>query len=356
MLYDTLDLTLDVLEGCRHNCTGCQVNRKAKVALDQGRLADLIKMVADMTEQGIRTYDLTIGPTDFLSATNFHTVVRSRWFRRLAGHFDTIVLNSPFLNPLARYQDYGRFLATEWPSHELKLVVPLEFKHFDKRATYVEKLIRHIEAFSEAFGAERVRRVYFTINYEHGQVGGVDKQVLTPELLGELHAWRPMPNAVVDFALPHTRGNLFDLNNRQRYLNSVSSLNELLVAARDLPMFVDAGEIGPSPNDASMTEGLGYDFLYASSRLYWRPFLLDRVTVIDPCFEIELDWVASKRAIDLAQRKAYSALATQPAVKCFMCDWASHCRARGVPLLQQLLKTTQCLSALGMADTQPVWR
>ena len=78
----SVDLALDVLGGCEHNCPGCFVNKKLPFVEDD------LEVMADLAEQwevaGYDFNELFLGPTDLFSALNFDQVITDPNFQRMS--------------------------------------------------------------------------------------------------------------------------------------------------------------------------------------------------------------------------------------------------------------------------------
>lgn len=80
---DSMDfvLNLEVLNKCKHNCTGCFVNRRNSV--DDVDLGTALKIATELSEQGYRFREVILSPTDIFSCDNALEILRDPAFHAL---------------------------------------------------------------------------------------------------------------------------------------------------------------------------------------------------------------------------------------------------------------------------------
>lgn len=93
----SIDLTLDLLGGCEHQCPGCFVNRKLPFLDDDLKVVD--DLVDKWEQADVDFNELFLGPTDLFSASNFYDIITNPYFHKLSKHFTftctTTCLNDP---------------------------------------------------------------------------------------------------------------------------------------------------------------------------------------------------------------------------------------------------------------------
>lgn len=88
-----VNLTLDILEGCIHNCTGCYVNKRGNTVEDD--VLSQIPKIQDMfNESGIRFSSIILGPTDIFGSNNGLEVVKNQYIRQAISNCTTVEMVS----------------------------------------------------------------------------------------------------------------------------------------------------------------------------------------------------------------------------------------------------------------------
>ena len=88
-----VNLTLDILEGCIHNCSGCYVNKRGNSVEDDVLIR--IPKIQDMfNNSGIRFSSLIIGPTDIFGSGNALEVVKNKHIRQAISNCTTVEMVS----------------------------------------------------------------------------------------------------------------------------------------------------------------------------------------------------------------------------------------------------------------------
>lgn len=84
--HDIMDLiiNLDILQGCKHNCFGCYVNKPNEDSTPDLCIDNAYKVGKHYVDKGLRFREIVLSPTDLFSATNAKEILLNEKFQKLA--------------------------------------------------------------------------------------------------------------------------------------------------------------------------------------------------------------------------------------------------------------------------------
>ena len=176
----TVNLTVDVLDGCEHTCPGCFV-RKKNPFFEGTDDQTLRQLVEDLTASGFSMDELNIGPTDIFSADNFQEILASTDFIETANDFNLTVVttlmdeSNVIDNRIKQYQQ--AFIHRE---RRVEVFVMLDLvKYLANDILYMSKLHRNLKLISDW-------NVFFLINvYSEDMFEEMNLETLSQRLLDE---------------------------------------------------------------------------------------------------------------------------------------------------------------------------
>ena len=286
-----IDLGIDVLDGCIHDCFGCQVKKSDGRSITVEEVGKLYHFLTKMQQNpnDKQTFGiLAIGPTDFIMSQNsaevFETMVK------LMDLFDVIELSSTMtykpeilkekLLPLKPYLN-GRKLAIGIPLH------PNNY-HNQKFHDLVD---RNVDAVLDVFDECQIYNLAYQVNvvaYLEGKenpVIGIETSALSGKVKEIL------------ITIPDGRADMKDLNNKLALGTSIKALRKLHNE------FYQGNDTDPSSMGLLYTEGLlqGYtnmvengerircydvDMFYYKGRLYKPGFYGEEIIILDEDFSV----------------------------------------------------------------------
>ena len=151
-----LNLFLEVLNSCSWNCPGCFVNKSNRaeefLAADVERLSSLCD---EYQAKGHPLQRLFVGPTDFLTATNFTELSQSKEFKHLANRFDILTMYSTLLGDIGNFRE--RFSKIKSVHPNIKVIVPVMAKNVLEQSSYVERLKERLQLLKDEFGIDDIQ-------------------------------------------------------------------------------------------------------------------------------------------------------------------------------------------------------
>ncbi len=88
-----VNLTLDILEGCAHNCVGCYVNKRGN-EVDSDLLSNIPKIQKMFNENELRFASLILGPTDIFASNNTLSILKDKSIRDAISNCTTVEMVS----------------------------------------------------------------------------------------------------------------------------------------------------------------------------------------------------------------------------------------------------------------------
>lgn len=176
----TVNLTLDILDGCEHTCPGCFVKKRNSFFHDGDDRA-ILDLIEDLKAAGYSMDEMNVGPTDIFSANNFDQLLSSEDFIVSANDFNLTVVTT-LLNDsesisrkLAEYQ--AKF---EHRERRVEVFVMLDLERYIKKDWfYLNQLYRNIKLLADW-------NVFFLLNvYSENMFDQMDLPSLTERLLDD---------------------------------------------------------------------------------------------------------------------------------------------------------------------------
>lgn len=143
----SVDLTLDILNGCEYNCEGCFVSKKNEFTEED--LDILLDLVEQWETDGFDINELFLGPTDIFSAVNLDQLVLNPKFQKICSYF-TFTCSTTLLgdyNEIKRKYDLlTKHCLSDKKAREFEIFVVIDDKKYlsdDKE--YLDKFNKNLE-------------------------------------------------------------------------------------------------------------------------------------------------------------------------------------------------------------------
>lgn len=155
----SVDLTLDILNGCEYNCEGCFVSKTNK--FDENDLDILLDLILQWDKNGYDINELFLGPVDIFSAVNLDRLMDNEKFQEICSYFTftcSTTLMSPYEEIKQKYEKLSNTLLSEKRNREFEIFVVIDDKKYlsnDKE--YLEKFNKNLELFE-------LYNVFFVVN------------------------------------------------------------------------------------------------------------------------------------------------------------------------------------------------
>jgi hypothetical protein len=322
------DLILEITQGCKHSCTGCLVDTNGSLWPSEDDFGKLRGLVTDMVANGMRPSVLTLGPTDILSAGNLVECFTDPHIKAMADSFEELEIGCTFLSTGEQgYRHLAQLVDHLMPGKTVNFNVPFEINHLGNEK-YIQGIKKRIAQFAGYLQSARLGEVQCQAQFD---VGASD----VPQDLIELFAAAKLTHIhdeqAAVFTLPHGRRDLNELMNRSNFIRSAQILADYQI-----------GTVGvPEDEDRQIME-----LMYRNGKLYYRPFLVTEIVVLDRAFEVRGPWLFNQM---VAFKQARMIGGFEDAMKhplCNSCPQMGQCGERGIHQLQKLINFDGCLTAL----------
>lgn len=323
-----LDFTLDVLDGCIHKCSGCNVIKQHGRTYTDEEHQRITSLLNQIEKEGWLPVLLVIGPVDFLTAENTLEVFQkaSSYFNR----FKSIGLSSTLtykkevllklLAPLAPYLENQR----------IKFNVPISPRNINNKL-YHDTVKENIKIIQEYFPKINIGKVTYQVNIEEYPLTE-DNPILRMDRTGLSDTVKDM-----DIVIPTGRSDLNDLNNRLRLKSILKHIKDIhlnhfkgyskdrTTMSRFYDEFIDIESL---------------DLLYTKGRLYRTGFYGDEIVVLHPRFSIDIkDFTTVENFTTQAEAEQFSIMPDE----CVNCDKVMYCVHHNTLSLMDLLKVKECI-------------
>lgn len=329
----SINLTLDLLDGCAYQCDGCFVKRRNNV--DAKDLSDIARLVDRWEGMGFGFNETFIGPTDVFSANNFEEVFTNKDFKALGEHFTFACISTlqDDYDKIARRVEVMQQSHPNWRGRGFEVFVMVDIdKYLAKDEEYLSDIWKKLALFD-------LDDVFFTIN--------VDKAGKFAQLsLAELNE-----RLMTEFA-PPSNDCTTGLRINPSFFRSGNAIlvQEYAHTLRDIfRREITSDTIGRVYSNMINTYANGFtfnDYTYRNHELYVTPFIYEGIPVTDEIFHIPRNDSGFWSHLDF-DRKQLELFAAQSkyAVKTAECDTCQNlpsCMSRNILAYMETRNIRKC--------------
>jgi len=345
-----IDFTLEVTNGCRYNCTGCNIDKEGNSWPDDNEFDKIEKLVDDLSANEFKTMNLAIGPTDIMTSVNADKVLSSIRIKNLSKKFLKTSINCAFLDPfIENYVKLGKQLNWLLEGGIVKFVIPFEAYHIDN-LEYVNRIRKRVQTTLENMPDVKHHKTYLIINYDSAFIYDKEQHKnLTEELVLKIYEAPHLQEFATDLVLPHTRSNMREQKFSKYFLDSIDDIrNKMVNARKKYGNSVDIAEVKKS-------EGKDWDIFYKAGDLYMTPFLLEGLACFDDVYKIKNEWSFNGLYEHYTEKLLNQIDWALKAPECASCQFVGDCAERGIHDLMQINNTTKCISPAKLLEKDIVW-
>jgi hypothetical protein len=337
-----IDFTMEIAQGCRHNCSGCMVEKEDNQYPTAAEFERLDAMLTSFENAGLEMLNFIIGPTDILSTSNRDQIFDDPRIKAIARRFLKTTLNCAFLDPNPQaYERLAQQVEALIPNGLLKFTVPFEVRHIDNIA-YIDKIRSRVAYFESCLKTVSITRVYSVVNFEESIANDTKRGfTLTKDILTRAYHVDLHPTSHSDFILPHGRESLREPHNQQRFLTSLHHLNRLLIEARTA-----ANERGEHFEivELQLNEGEDWDVVYRNGEVFVPPFIVEAFSSFEPEHRVDGEW-SFENIYAQEERGMFESMAlAQTNGICENCEFIAKCAERGVQQVMAITNADRCIS------------
>lgn len=326
-----LEITLDLLKGCAHNCAGCMVQKGVGGELSD--VPELLGLIKEMVDAGYVAFDLGLGPTDVMSSVNAEEVLQDPVVRELIQLFDQFTINAAFLDrQVPNYAKMCSLVDDSAPGMPIRFLIPAAPASF-KNPRFGEGISERLTLVQGLLQNARLNEAGFVINCTVETMTGNVKEHLDTSFDVEF----PVDKDDI-LNIPYGRGSDRGLMTAQ----AVKRVSHQISAFYSTLEGQDERRRNP---DLCFDTGTMVNLLYTDGKLYWVPFLKDDCAFLDEAFVVPRPWsmqtLLTTRGEALERSVDY--LKDTP---CMECPYLSSCTEKGISSIMQRLSIKDCLVGL----------
>ena len=269
----SVNLTLDLLDGCAYHCDGCFVKRKNKVNDDD--LKDIARLVDMWEDQGFGFNETFVGPTDIFSADNFDAIFDNEDFLALGEHFTFACVSTlldDYYKIAARIEKIRQY-SPNWRGRGFECFVMIDIeKYLANDTAYMVDLWQKLELFD-------LDDVFFTVNVDKfGRFAQLNLAELNKRLMDEFNP--PSKDCTTGLRI---NPSFLRSNNAVLVLEYADKLRQIMLEEMegDLVSQVYSNMINVHANATTF-----HDYTYRNHELYVAPFIYEDIPVTDSAFHI----------------------------------------------------------------------
>ncbi len=328
MFNPMLNVTLDILEGCKYSCVGCAVERDLVIReIPQEDVDGLLRLAREMKEDHHGTlFEFTVGPTDFITSNNGMEIFEHPLVKGYMEIFEAIVIPLSLLSPVGLVE-LAEKLNHYAAGKKLKVAVPISIKN-SLKPKFVEMIRRHVGILKDNLVECEFYRVYSTVN-----LSGDEIDMVTEENLRHLALMDFGVEQTQELAFGHSRARFDDLVKQSVFLKEYRRYVEHMASIPHSPFYT---EVIPNPVDSM-------EISYRNGKLYYVPVLREKFHWWDERLEIAHPWTAEK----ILETKASTVEANmddkQVSDDCVGCCHYFACNVGDIKTIMRLLGENKCL-------------
>jgi len=303
-----IKIQMDVLDRCEHSCSGCFVNRRNNAPSDSD-LAGFMSRVKSMTEEGLLVDEILIGPTDFLSSSNFYDVLSNKDLLK------TINDNSPILAFVTTLMGGDILKFCSFITKNINTDTEIEIGIATNPETlmdigYIEDVKYKLSILSD--NLEHDITYTFLLNIEDREI---DYQRIHNHVTS-------MFDTTFDLIPSVARsGNKKKILDRIEQVNSF--FNNLPPSSGTNNIMIDHSHSGNNFKVLNFKRG---DW-------YISPFLYENMAIYDDMFKVNGIQDFHNKVVEQYSHET----------ECTNCDFLTSCASRGIPMLMKFLETESCI-------------
>lgn len=328
-----IDFNLEVLHGCKWNCTGCNVQKTDQDGFLDNDFDCLMRLFEDLEQNHHILSNVAVTPTDFMAANNGEQIFTMD-IKPMFDKFCAVTLNTTFLQDRDVIERWASILRPILKGNTLKFSIPVEPEHYSKKK-YMDIILGNRDYLVSLLPETNYTKTYLIGNlHEYRQFKDFDF------FSEDFHnRWQ---GGHLDIVI--TEGRLTQTNpfNRQRLRNMVQYQNSLY----DQFVTEDHGKEVVNFTYGKRHEGYDKDYVYKNGKIYAPVFLGEPLVIFEESYALgrEVEWNTAN-LVDFENQMLIESLEyVQQTTHCGSCEFAPACSARGLLKLMKTLNVKECFA------------
>lgn len=339
-----LDLAVDILRGCKWNCTGCLIDKEGQNGFLTGDVERLEALVGEFQALDFQLGNLVLGPTDFMSSFNSEATLNPE-LQRLAKPFDYVVVNSTLLEDDDAIIHWGKRVNETFPGKQIKLSIPFEPKHY-KNEKYVSTMRRKRRLFSSQLTDAKYKRAIVVVNaYEYKLQQNPFNNHKVNFLEYSKEFFKVTGGDHIDFTITEGRLDTSADFNKHRLASIFRYYNDLFNQIVDgTPASLTAINFtyGKPHEGTEWRRGL----MYRNGKLYFMVYIGELIPIFEDSYAIPNDEVWNMDTYIKYRNKflVESLNYVSETDDCSSCEFVNHCVSRGTIKVMKTCGVKDCLA------------
>lgn len=343
-----VDFTYDVLDGCIHDCQGCNVIKSDGRDITQEQYETLLSFFKKLKkEKPESSFDIiNIGPTDFSISTNTEKIMKMS--TELMDMFSSIQLACTMTYKEEALKERLLLLKPYLDGRKLRITIPLHSRNV-RNKKFHDLVDSNIETLQETLPNAVIDKLVYQINVTEYPSDKENPILNATEdiLIGKVKD--------IDITIPDGRGNMKDLNQVMKLKNTIDRMKRLHLEYYDGD---DTGKKYPLSLEQLYSEALNvnqkilingewvpfedYDLIYQKGRLYRPAHYGEEIVIHHDDFSVP--WVSDDIGIlDELEAKVMSSQIELMDDHCSQCHLSEECMFNCGILVKHLIKEKECI-------------
>jgi len=327
-----IDFNLELLHGCKWNCTGCNIGKEEQDGFLDGDFDRLMHLFEDLERNFHILSNVAITPTDFIVSNNAEQIFVPE-LKLMLDKFKAVTLNTTFLHDDDVLEYWAAKLRPLLKGNTLKFSVPVEPDHYMNKK-YMAKILHNRDYIVSLLPETKYTKTYLIGNlYEYKKF--VDFEFYSEDFHDK---W----DGHLDLVITEGRLNLTNPFNRQRLRHMIEYQNDLYNRSVEH----DHGKIIVNFTNGKRHEGYDKDYVYKNGRIYAPVFVGEPLVTFEEGYYLDrsVEW-NTDNLVEFENRMTVESFEYLPQTQhCATCEFANACVARGLTKLMKTLKVTDCLA------------
>jgi len=304
------------------------VNREVGGNLDD--MPEILALLKELVEAGYVAFDLGLGATDTMSATNGYQVLRDPGVRDIIHLFHQFTLQMAMLEKrLELYDEMCAEVDAAAPGQRIRFLIPAAPDSF-RNPKFSEGIVQRMRHAQAEFKSAYLNEAGFVVN-------------CTAETMNEHHKENLLRGLDVEF--PVDKDDILNIPYGRKEVKDLllgQTMRRISYLISDFYQELEGEDERRQNPDLCYHTGTMLNLLYTDGKLYWVPFLKDDCAFIDPFFEIPRPWTM-EHLLSIRTQAQQGSLEYLADTQCMGCVYLSSCVEKGITSLMERLSIKDCM-------------
>lgn len=337
-------MTFDISDGCKHNCNGCMViKEKARLPTDL-EWVKLFNLVEDLRDNNVDIAEITLGPTDLLSAHNREEIFNSPLVKEFVDNFKVINFNITCLSHKDElYEWFGKQVSNLGKDKYVYLFIPVEASQLYNRF-YLDNLRYRIGIIHNCLSNDvSIEQVVPVMNIHKGVVFNKKTgEGLTQKIYHDYYNMKLYGDSYFDFGIHYGRDGL-SVDDANDFIDIIKLTNDIRLPIMDYLRDRATNRHADFLTELNDTEGIMFNLYWNEGKMYKKVHVGEVVPICDERFNLNLVNWDTKELVDrlttsyLDQYEYGNSLS-----KCKSCPFIINCALADRFRIMQIANTDRC--------------